>query len=84
VTAAFFIFIASAGVRAQFKPASTGREAMIGKIVNALAPIDAATGRVFVEGETWNAVSATPVAAGQAVEITGITGLTLQVKPKQQ
>lgn len=81
-TAAFFIFIAGAGVRAQFKPASTGREAMIGKIVNATAPIDATTGKVFIEGETWNATSTTPVAAGQAVEITGINGLTLQVKPK--
>jgi membrane-bound serine protease (ClpP class) len=84
LTAAFFIFVASAGVRAQFKPAHTGLEAMIGRTVNALSPIDSATGKVFVEGETWNAVSTTPVAAGQAVEITGITGLTLQVKPKPQ
>ena len=83
MTAAFFVFVVSKGVQAQFKPASTGREAMIGRTANALAPIDAATGKIFIEGETWNATSTTPVAAGQAVEITGITGLTLQVKPKQ-
>jgi membrane-bound serine protease (ClpP class) len=82
VTALFFIFIVSKGIGAQFKPATTGREAMIGRTVNAVSPIDAASGRVFIEGETWNAVSDTPVAAGQAVEITGMAGLTLQVKPK--
>jgi membrane-bound serine protease (ClpP class) len=55
---------------------------MVGKTVNALAPIDAAGGKVFIEGETWNAVSPVPVVAGQPVEVTGIRGLTLQVKPK--
>ena len=70
------------GLRAQLKPASTGREAMIGRTVEALSPIDSTNGKVFLEGETWNAVSDTPVAAGQHVEITGITGLTLQVKSK--
>ena len=82
LTAAFFIFIVSKGIAAQFKPATTGREAMIGKTVNALSRIDSAGGKVFIEGETWNAVSETPVDAGQAVEIAAITGLTLQVKPK--
>ena len=82
VTAGFFIFIVSKGIRAQFKPASTGREAMIGRTVNALSAIDSGGGRVFIEGETWNAVSEAPVAAGQPVEVTGIAGLTLSVKPK--
>ena len=73
---------AGKGIRAQFKPACTGAEAMLGKTANALSHIDPAGGRVFVEGETWNAVSAAPVETGQAVEITGMTGLTLKVKPK--
>jgi membrane-bound serine protease (ClpP class) len=37
---------------------------------------------VFLEGEYWNAVSDTPVEAGQPVEVVGVTGLTLHVKPK--
>jgi membrane-bound serine protease (ClpP class) len=82
LTAAFFIFVVSKGIRAQFKPAQTGTGAMIGKTVSALSRIEPAGGRVFIEGETWNAVSETPVEAGQAVEITGIVGLTLKVKPK--
>ena len=43
-----------------------------------------ADGKVFFEGETWNAVSATVVEAGQTAEITGLVGLTLTVKPKIQ
>ena len=42
-----------------------------------------ASGKVFVEGEYWNAVSDVPIEAGQPVEIVGINGLTLKVKPKQ-
>ena len=82
LTAAFFIFVVSKGIRAQFKPAQTGTGTMLGQTVNALSQIDSAGGKVFIEGETWNAVSSSPVAAGQPVEVTGISGLTLQVKPK--
>jgi membrane-bound serine protease (ClpP class) len=82
LTAAFFIFVVNKGIRAQFKPASTGREAMIGRTVNAQSRIDSAGGKVFIEGETWNAASETPVESGQPVVVTGIIGLTLKVKPK--
>ncbi len=82
VTAAFFIFIAGKGIGAQFAPAQTGTGTMIGKMVTAQTRIDLAVGKVFIEGETWNATSVVPVEAGQPVEITGIEGLTLKVKPK--
>ncbi len=82
VTTAFFVFVVSKGIRAQFKPAQTGLETMLGRTVNALSRIDAQGGRVFIEGENWNAVSEMPVEAGQPVEVTGIEGLTLKVKPK--
>jgi membrane-bound serine protease (ClpP class) len=84
VTAAFFIFFVGKGIRAQFKPVQAGAETMLGKSVTAQSRIDAAGGRVFIEGETWNAVSETPVEAGQAVEVVGRDGLTLKVKPKNQ
>jgi membrane-bound serine protease (ClpP class) len=82
LTAAFFIFVVGKGIGAQFKPVRAGRETMVGKVVAAQSRIDSAGGKVFIEGETWNAVSPTPVEAGQDVEVTGIDGLTLQVKPK--
>ena len=82
LTAAFFVFVVGKGIRAQFKPASTGKEAMIGETANAISRIDSASGKVFIEGETWNAVSVTPIETGQTAEVIGIKGLTLQVKPK--
>jgi membrane-bound serine protease (ClpP class) len=82
VTAAFFVFVVGKGIRAQFMPVRAGKETMVGRTVNALSRIDSQGGRVFIEGETWNAVSETPVEAGQPVEVTGIEGLTLKVKPK--
>lgn len=83
VTAAFFIFIVAAGLRAQSLPVKSGREAMTGRVAPALTDITAQSGKIFVESETWNAVSETPIAAGQSVEIVGMDGLTLKVKPKE-
>ena len=82
LTALFFIFVVGKGLGAQFKPAQTGTGTLLGKTVNALSRIDSAGGRLFIEGETWNAVSTTPVEAGQPVEIIGVVGLTLHVKPR--
>jgi membrane-bound serine protease (ClpP class) len=82
VTAAFFIFVIGKGIRAQFLPVKVGRETLIGKTVISLTPIDSRSGRIFVEGEYWNAVSDMPVEKDQPVEIAGVQGLTLKVKPK--
>ena len=84
LTAAFFIFIVGAGLRAQFRPVQSGMETMPGKAAQAISRIDASSGKVFVEGEYWNATSETPVESGHPVEIIGLEGLTLKVKPKKQ
>ena len=82
VTAAFFIFIVGAGLRAQLLPVRAGQETMVGKTVAAAARIDSQSGKVFLEGEYWNAVSASPIEPGQPVEVVAVEGLTLKVKPK--
>jgi membrane-bound serine protease (ClpP class) len=82
LTAAFFVFVVAAGLRAQLLPVRVGKETMVGKSTSAVKRIDANEGKVFVEGEYWNAVSDVPVEPGQPVEIVGISGLTLKVKPK--
>ncbi|HWH76100.1 MAG TPA: NfeD family protein, partial [Candidatus Binatus sp.] len=82
ITAAFFVFIVGAGLRAQLLPVRAGKETMIGKTAPALTRIDAQTGKVFVEGEYWNAISDAPIEPGQLTEILGINGLTLKVKLK--
>jgi len=84
VTALFFIAIVGAGLRAQFLPVRAARETMLGKVTPALARIDTSGGKVFIEGEYWNAVSETVVEKGQPVEVLGFDGLTLKVKPKTQ
>ncbi|MCX7886086.1 MAG: nodulation protein NfeD [Verrucomicrobiae bacterium] len=82
VTALFFIFVVGKGIRAQFRPIRTGSEGMVGLSGTAVGRVDAKGGRVFVEGEYWNATSDTPVESGQAVEVVAVEGLQLKVKPK--
>ncbi len=82
LTVLFFVFVVGKGLRAQRLPVQSGAEMMIGQTTDALGPIDATSGKVFIEGEYWNAVSDSPVSAGQPVEIVRRTGLTLHVKPK--
>lgn len=82
MTAAFFLFVVGAGLRAQFRPAKTGVKTMLGKTASTLTPINQNGGQVMIDGEYWRAISQTPVPAGAPAEIVGIEGLTLLVKPK--
>ena len=61
------MFMVGAGLRAQRLPVQTGKETMLGQVATAVARIDATGGKVFVEGEYWNAVSESPIEAGQTV-----------------
>src|SRR5206468_4944542 len=80
--AASFAFGVVQGLRAQRLPVKVGTETMLGKTTKALTPIDAKAGRVFVEGEYWNATSDTPVEEGRPVQITAVEGLTVRVRPE--
>ena len=80
-TAAFFLIVVGAGLRAQRLPIKAGREIMIGKVIPALTAITPLGGKVFVEGEYWNAVSELPIPIGDRAEIVGLDGLTLKLKP---
>jgi membrane-bound serine protease (ClpP class) len=82
VTGLFFTFIVGAGLRAQRLPARAGAETLIGGRARALERIDAAGGRLFLEGEYWRAVAAEPIEVGRTVEVVAREGLTLRVKPE--
>jgi membrane-bound serine protease (ClpP class) len=82
LTALFFLFVIGAGLRAQFLPAKTGRESMKGQTALAVTAVDQNGGKVLFDGEYWEALGTGPVAPGATVEITGLEGLVLQVKPK--
>lgn len=81
LTGAFFVWIATAGLKAQFVPSRTGTETMIGKYAEVVDPVDPDRGRVFVEGEYWLAVSEAEIAVGEPCRIVRVDGLTLTVEP---
>jgi membrane-bound serine protease (ClpP class) len=78
--AAVTLLIVGMGVRATQRPASTGREGMIGLIgivKSALTP----QGQILVRGELWDAVSDQPLQPGEQAEVLGVEGLKLHVRP---
>jgi membrane-bound serine protease (ClpP class) len=84
LTAGFFAFVVSAGIRAQFRPVKVGRESMIGEKAMAAGRIDERGGKVFYDGSYWNAVSRDgAIETGESVEIVNMDGLTLEVRRKR-
>jgi len=49
--------------------------------LQAITEINGNSGKVFVDGEYWNAVSDSPIESGAPVEIIEMQGLILKVKP---
>src|ERR1051326_1890029 len=84
ITAAFFVFVIGKGLRAQRLPVTVGAETLIGRTVTALTPIDSRSGRIFVEGEYWNAISDAPIAKDEQAEIAAVEGLTVKLEPKRK
>lgn len=67
-------------VRARQRPVVAGREQMVGALGTALEGFDG-RGEVYVHSERWSAETEAPVRQGQAIEVTGIEGLVLRVRP---
>lgn len=81
VSSGFFIFAMGMVLRTQRRPAVSGAEGMVGEIGRAVGPIDG-SGKVFVHGEYWDAVSDEAVEADAAIEVLGIgERLQLSVRP---
>jgi membrane-bound serine protease (ClpP class) len=75
-------FLVGRAVRAQRLPPAAGGPPAAGSAIAAedfVAAGNAYQGFVRTHGELWKAVSATPVSAGQTVNLTGRQGLTLHV-----
>jgi membrane-bound serine protease (ClpP class) len=66
--------------RSRRRPVVTGAEQIVGSIAQAEEDF-AGQGRVRLGSEYWNAVSATPVRAGQRVRVVSMDGLQLKVEP---
>ena len=75
------MFLLSLAIKARRNKSLMGGEGLlneIGEARTALAP----AGKVFVHGEYWDAVSATPIEPGREVRVVAIDGMKLTVEPK--
>jgi membrane-bound serine protease (ClpP class) len=72
--------IVSFAVRARRRPVISGVEGLVREPAEALEDFEH-KGLVRAQGETWTAVSASPVRAGQRLKIRKVDGLTLEVEP---
>ena len=73
-------FLMSIAVRARRNKVVTGEQGLIGEIGIAQSLL-APSGKVFVHGELWDAVSAVPIASGEQIVVRQVDGLTLRVDP---
>ena len=83
IVAVIVALIFYVGVKAQFTRVKTGKEALIG--AKGIATTDLKPkGEVRVMGEFWEATAKDgEVAIGQAVEVVGMDGMFLVVKPAE-
>ena len=70
-------------VKARQRPVVAGREELAGAAGTALMDFET-RGDVFVHSERWSAVTEAPLRKGQAIVVTGIEGLTLEVRPADE
>jgi membrane-bound serine protease (ClpP class) len=79
--ALFFGFALATVVRARFSTETIGREHLVGRLGTAAGSI-APDGIVIVDGAEWRARStrASGIAAGDAVRVSAVTGIVLEVE----
>jgi membrane-bound serine protease (ClpP class) len=73
------VFLLRLALRARRSKVRMGGDAMIGQIAVVTQPL-APSGQVMVNGELWQAESATPAALGEQVRVQGLRELTLLVE----
>jgi len=75
----FFVFAVTKVLAAHRKRPSTGQEGLIGREGRADSGI-APEGKVFVNGEYWNAWSEESIATGDRIVVEAVEGMRLKVK----
>jgi membrane-bound serine protease (ClpP class) len=80
------LFVAGAAVFLAFRAAQTrripqraGDVGLVGEVGQVLEPVSPSGGEVFVHGERWTAISASPLPSGARVVVRRVEGLTLFV-----
>jgi membrane-bound serine protease (ClpP class) len=76
----FFTVIVGLVVRAQVRRPTTGAEGLVGELGTVLKEVSPAGGKVFVHGETWNALSDEVIEQGATVEVVRMEQLKVRIK----
>jgi membrane-bound serine protease (ClpP class) len=74
------IVLVSLVIRARALKVVTGAAGMLDSVGVAQTEL-APRGKIFIQGEYWDAISSAPVPPGTRVRVTNIDGLTLEVEP---
>jgi membrane-bound serine protease (ClpP class) len=74
------VFLMTIALKARRNKVVTGAQGMIGEVAIVCAPLTPA-GKVFVQGELWDAVSPANVDAGRRVVVRRVENLVLHVEP---
>ena len=77
---AITVFLMTIALRARRNKVVTGEQGMIGEVAIVCAPLTP-SGKVFIQGELWDAVSPANVDAGRRVVVRRVENLVLQVEP---
>lgn len=83
ITSLFFIGVILIALKAQLRPQQAGAQAMVGQQGVAIDDVHA-SGKVFVEGEYWEATSDLPIKAGDKIVVVGMENLKLRVEPVEK
>jgi membrane-bound serine protease (ClpP class) len=79
VISAFFVTVATLAFRAQIRKPTTGKEGLVGAVGETRTDLNP-EGKVFVEGELWNAYAEEPIPRGAKVRVMEIEDLKLKVQ----
>jgi len=74
------VFLMTLAIRAQMNKVQVGSETMVGVVGVARTPLSP-KGKVFIQGELWDAVSTASVDSGAEVRVRRVEGLVLDVEP---
>ena len=83
ISAAFFLFIVGAAIKARERPVVSGQEELLHGVGVVLDNFEG-NGRIRIHGEVWLAESPVAVNRGDKVQVVAVDGLVLKVQPLQQ
>ena len=79
IVSLFFVAVIYLAARAQLRKPRTGAQGMIGMKGYAVTDIDQ-SGKVFVNGEYWNATSKLHIQKGSKITVLKVSGLVIEVE----